>query len=183
MDPLAIGSTDCELLKPEDMFMGVAVLASRRSKDPITKVGACLVSADNKIIGIGYNGHIKVKKGLNNDELFPWTKNVENYEQNKHMFVCHAETNAIFHSTGPVKGSTMFVTLNPCNDCARNIIQSEVKKVIYRDTRSFSNNTLEVAMMLFNQSEVEIIKFSDYMGADYEPKKICLDLAENASLS
>ncbi|KAJ8728701.1 hypothetical protein PYW07_006397 [Mythimna separata] len=105
-------------------FMASAFLARHRSKDPHCQVGACIVNDDNKIIGTGYNG---LPMGFDDDE-FLWAKRNES----KYAYVCHAVTNAIiFRNTSNVKGCTIYVTLFPSNECAKLIIQSGIKKVIY----------------------------------------------------
>lgn len=161
--------------------MGIAVLASHRSKDPEMKVGACLVSADGKIIGVGYNGHPKVREELDNDQLYPWTKNLENYEKNKHKYVCHAELNAIVHSSGSVKGSSLYVTLNPCNECAKLIVQSGIKEVIWLCKKTFRDNALEAAMKIFRYSHLDghVKQFNEFIKDKYGIKamdSIQLDL-------
>lgn len=160
-----------------EYFMGMAVLASKRSKDPEMKVGAVLVSPDKKIIGVGYNGHPKVK---NNDKSLPWTKIYDDYEKNKHMYVVHAEQNAIAHSSGSLKGATMYVTLNPCNECAKLIVQHELKEVVYLSAKDFRDNALTAAMKIFHLSSVKVTKFSDYMGrgVGYKPIKIEVNLKD-----
>lgn len=160
----------------EEYFMGVAKLASFRSKDPRKQVGACIVNPDNKIIGVGYNGHPKVKDGSDNDKAFPWTKFLKNYKENKHMYVCHAELNAIAHSTGPVKDATMYVTLNPCNECAKLIVQSELKKVVFLETKVFRDNALDAANKIFQESKVEVKKFNQCLSK--RPQPIYIDLCD-----
>ena len=109
----------------DEYFMGVAMLAARRSKDPNTQVGACIVSADNIIISTGYNG---MPKGCSDDE-FPWEREGA---ETKYPYVVHAELNAILNASGrDLKGSRLFVALFPCNECAKAIIQSGVKEVVY----------------------------------------------------
>ncbi len=109
----------------DEYFMGVAKLAARRSKDPNTQVGACIVSPSNIIISTGYNG---MPKGCSDDE-FPWEREGE---QTKYPFVVHAELNAILNANGrDLQGSRIYVALFPCNECAKAIIQSGVKEVIY----------------------------------------------------
>lgn len=162
--------------------MAAAVLASKRSKDKDMKVGACLVSPDNEIIGFGYNGHPKVQEGLDNDECYPWTKNLKNYKENKHKYVVHAEINAIVHCSGQQKGSTMFVTLNPCNECAKLIVQHEIKEVVYLWTKNFRDNALDASKVILGYSNTKLTKFSDYMeenypGHEYE-KSVELSLEE-----
>ena len=109
----------------DEYFMGIAMLAARRSKDPSTQVGACIVSPDNIIISTGYNG---MPKGCSDDE-FPWDREGE---ETKYPYVVHAELNAILNASGlDLRGSRLFVALFPCNECAKAIIQSGVKEVIY----------------------------------------------------
>lgn len=111
----------------DQYFMGVALLSAKRSKDPATQVGACVVNDDNRIIGIGYNGF---PRGCSDDE-FPWGKTDENELNNKYPYVVHAEANAILNSTKDLKGARVYVTLFPCNECSKLLIQSGIKKVIY----------------------------------------------------
>ena len=109
----------------DEYFMGVAKLAACRSKDPSTQVGACIVSPDDIIISTGYNG---MPKGCSDDE-FPWNRDGE---INKYPFVVHAELNAILNANGrDLRGSRVYVALFPCNECAKAIIQSGVKEVVY----------------------------------------------------
>lgn len=119
----------------DEYFMGVASLAAKRSKDPNTQVGACIVSNDNKILSIGYNG---MPLGCNDDE-FSWDRDVT--VDNKYFYIVHSELNAILnYRGGSLEGSKIYVTLFPCNECAKAIIQSGIKEVIYwqdiyKDTR------------------------------------------------
>ena len=109
----------------DEYFMGVAMLAACRSKDPSTQVGACIVSPDNIIISTGYNG---MPKGCSDDE-YPWERTGP---ETKYPYVVHAELNAILNANGrDLKGSRLFVALFPCNECAKAIIQSGVKEVLY----------------------------------------------------
>ena len=109
----------------DEYFMGVAMLAARRSKDPSTQVGACIVSQDNIIISTGYNG---MPKGCSDDE-FPWDREGA---ETKYPYVVHAELNAILNANGrDLRGSRIYVALFPCNECAKAIIQSGIREVIY----------------------------------------------------
>ena len=111
----------------DEYFMGVAMLAARRSKDPSTQVGACIVSQDNIIISTGYNG---MPKGCSDDE-FPWERSGSETET-KYPYVVHAELNAILNANGrDLRGSKLYVALFPCNECAKAIIQSGVREVVY----------------------------------------------------
>ena len=107
-------------------FMGVALLSAKRSKDPNTKVGACLVNQDKRIIGIGYNGF---PRGCQDDE-FPWGRD-GNALDTKYPYVVHAEANAILNSNQNLKGATLYVSLFPCNECAKLVIQTGIKHIIY----------------------------------------------------
>jgi dCMP deaminase len=117
-------------INSEQFFMGVAVLSSHRSKDK-TKVGACVVSEDNRIIGVGWNGMPKTINDMNNDEVFSWGKDSEDPLDNKYMYIIHAEPNAIHHSSESVKNCTMYLNWFPCADCAKSIVQSGIKKLVY----------------------------------------------------
>ena len=111
-------------------FMGVALLSSYRSKDPNTKVGACIVNQQKRIIGIGYNGF---PYGCSDDE-FPWDREGE-YLDCKYPYVVHAEPNAILNSTAKLDNATLYVTLFPCNECAKLIIQSGIKEIVYMEDK------------------------------------------------
>ena len=109
----------------DEYFMGIAMLAAKRSKDPNTQVGACIVSQDNIIISTGYNG---MPKGCSDDE-FPWCREGAD---TKYAYVVHAELNAILNANGrDLRGSRVYVSLFPCNECAKAIIQSGVREVYY----------------------------------------------------
>ncbi|XP_013763853.1 deoxycytidylate deaminase-like [Pundamilia nyererei] len=110
-----------------DYFMAVAVLSAQRSKDPNTQVGACLVNQDNKIVGTGHNCMPNGCEGK-----LPWNRKGDKLDT-KYMYVCHAELNAIVNASAnaDVKGCTMYVTLFPCNECTKLIIQAGLKEVVY----------------------------------------------------
>ncbi len=110
----------------DQYFMGIARLSALRSKDPSTQVGACIVDDEKKIIGIGYNG---LPIGID-DDLFPWGKEGD-FLDTKYPYVCHAELNAILNSTKNLKGATIYVTLFPCNECTKAIIQSGISNLYY----------------------------------------------------
>ena len=111
----------------DEYFMGVALLAAQRSKDPNTQVGACIVDDSKRILSTGYNGF---PQGCSDDE-FPWNRD-EKQGETKYQFVVHAELNAILNASGKnLFGSTVYVALFPCNECAKAIIQSGIKEVVY----------------------------------------------------
>ncbi len=111
----------------DEYFMGVAILSGMRSKDPNTQVGACIVSPDHKILSMGYNGF---PKGCSDDE-FPWEREGEPLE-NKYFYTTHSELNAILnYRGGSLEGATIYVTLFPCNECAKAIIQAGIRRIVY----------------------------------------------------
>lgn len=115
----------------DEYFMGVAHLSGMRSKDPNTQVGACIVSSDNKILSMGYNGF---PSGCS-DEDFPWERDGEPLDT-KYPFVTHGELNAILnYRGGSLEGTKLYVSLFPCNECAKAIIQAGIRKVIYGDDK------------------------------------------------
>lgn len=114
----------------DQYFMGVSKLSALRSKDPSTKVGACIVSPDNKIVGVGYNG---MPYGTD-DEKAPWGR-VGGFLETKYAFVVHAELNAILNSIKELKGCRLYVSLFPCHECAKAIIQSGIREIIYEDDK------------------------------------------------
>ena len=127
----------------DEYFMGVAVLAAKRSKDPNTQVGACIVDENNVILSTGYNGF---PIGCSDDE-FPWDRKGE---ITKYPYVVHAELNAILNAGGKnLRGSRIYVALFPCNECAKAIIQSGIKEVVYlSDKYANEPNTLASKRML-----------------------------------
>ena len=109
----------------DEYFMGVAMLSGMRSKDPNTQVGACIVSSEHKILSMGYNGF---PKGCS-DDIFPWNREGDD---NKYFYSTHSELNAILnYRGGSLEGATIYVTLFPCNECAKAIIQSGIREVVY----------------------------------------------------
>jgi len=125
----------------DEYFMGVAMLAAKRSKDPSTQVGACIVSRDNKILSIGYNGF---PIGCSDDE-FPWEKTDTSPDHNKYLYSTHSELNAILnYRGGSLEGTKLYVTLFPCNECAKAIIQSGIKTLIY-DSDKYAGSDSVVA--------------------------------------
>ncbi len=115
----------------DEYFMGIAMLSAQRSKDPNTQVGACIVSKDNKILSVGYNG---APNGYDDDNM-PWDREGD-FLNTKYAYVCHAELNAILNNKGSnLEGARIYVDLFPCNECAKAIIQSGIKKIIYKSDK------------------------------------------------
>lgn len=140
----------------DEYFMGVAKLSAMRSKDPGTQVGCCIATEDNKIASLGYNGF---PVGCSDDE-FPWNRDNKDPLENKYYYVVHSEVNAILNFSGiSLKGCKLYVTLFPCNECAKLIIQSGIKEVIYESDKYADTNEVKVSKKLFSAAKV---KFRQY---------------------
>ena len=112
----------------DEYFMGVAMLSGMRSKDPSTQVGCCIVSQDNKILSMGYNGF---PIGCSDDE-FPWEREGDDPLETKYVYSTHSELNAILnYSGGSLAGAKLYVSLFPCNECAKAIIQAGIRRIVY----------------------------------------------------
>ena len=139
----------------DEYFMGVAMLTGMRSKDPSTQVGACIVSADHKILSMGYNG---LPTGCSDDE-FPWGREGAPLE-NKYLFTTHSELNAILnYRGGSLEGSTIYVSLFPCNECAKAIIQSGMKEVIYMQDKYADSDATRASKKMFDMAGVKYRQF------------------------
>lgn len=142
----------------DEYFMAIAKLSALRSKDPNTQVGACIVSNDNRILACGYNG---APNGFS-DDSFPW-KREGNPLNTKYMYVCHAELNAILNYRGSRKefeGAKIYVDLFPCNECAKAIIQSGIKEVIYLSDKYNGTDSNIASKKLFDECGVRYTKFA-----------------------
>lgn len=144
-----------EYLSWDEYFMGVAMLSGMRSKDPNTQVGCCIVSQENRILSMGYNGF---PAGCSDDE-FPWEREGESPLETKYVYTTHSELNAILnYKGGSLAGAKLYVSLFPCNECAKAIIQCGIKEVIYdsdkyADTPSViaSKRMMEAAGVQYHQ--------------------------------
>ena len=136
----------------DDYFMSVALLSGKRSKDPNTQVGACIVNKNNVIESIGYNG---LPKGCSDDE-FPWEKEGEMLNT-KYPFVVHAELNAILNAKGKdLSGCKIYVALFPCNECAKAIILSGISEVVYLSDKYSNTDSVKASKMMFKCAGVEL---------------------------
>ncbi|ELK08817.1 Deoxycytidylate deaminase [Pteropus alecto] len=146
-----------DYLEWPEYFMAVAFLSAQRSKDPNSQVGACIVNAENKIVGIGYNG---MPNGCSDDHL-PWRRTAERKLDTKYPYVCHAELNAIMNKNSTdVKGCTIYVALFPCNECAKLIIQAGIKEVIFMSDKYHDSEEATAARLMFNMARVDFRKFT-----------------------
>jgi len=138
-----------------DYFMSVAFLSAMRSKDPSSQVGACIVNEENKIVGIGYNG---MPLGCSDDE-FPWCKNQVSPVDNKYMYVCHAEMNAILNKiVGKLNNCRIYVALFPCNECAKLIIQAGIRQVFYFSDKNWTKDECVASRKMFDSAGVTYMK-------------------------
>ena len=139
----------------DEYFMGVAQLAGLRSKDPNTQVGACIVSPDNKILSMGYNG---LPLGCSDDE-FPWAREGETLET-KYPFTVHSELNAILnYRGGSLEGAKLYVSLFPCNECAKAIIQAGIRTLIYADDKYGSTPSVRASKRMLNAAGVRYYQY------------------------
>lgn len=144
----------------DEYFMGLATLSAMRSKDPSTQVGACIVDGDNKIVSVGYNG---MPRGVQDDDV-PWGHGAG--LQSKYLYVCHAEFNAILNTRNgsALNGCRVYVTLFPCNECAKAMVQVGIKEVIYKE--DFHNDDV------IYQASRKILELSGVKVRRYEGKDI-----------
>ena len=143
-----------DFLSWDEYFMGVAMLASYRSKDPNTQVGACIVNSKNRIMSVGYNGF---PMGCSDDE-FPWERQGSAYDT-KYFYVCHAELNAILNSRDSnLEGCRIYVALFPCNECAKAIIQSGIKEVMFLSDKYKDSLNNRESRRMFDAAGVKYTK-------------------------
>ncbi len=139
----------------DQYFMGIALLSAERSKDPSTQVGACIVDENNRILSVGYNG---MPSGCD-DDIMPWGK-IGSPLDNKYFFVCHAELNAILnYRGGSLRGAKCYSTLFPCNECAKAIIQSGIKEVIYLSDKYADTESTIASKRMFKMAGVAFRPF------------------------
>ena len=152
----------------DEYFMGIALLSAERSKDPSTQVGAFIVSENNKILSTGYNG---MPIGCNDDEM-PWEREADKPNDTKYPFVCHAELNAILNSPSLIdnKNAKIYVALFPCNECAKAIIQSGIKEIIYACDKYAQTDAVIASKMMLDRAGVKYRKYES------KGKKLTLSL-------
>ena len=139
----------------DEYFMGVAILSGMRSKDPNTQVGCCIVSQDNKILSMGYNG---LPIGCSDDD-FPWEREGDPLET-KYLFTAHSELNAILnYGGGSLRGAKLYVSLFPCNECAKAIIQSGIKEVIYDSDKYAATPSTIASKKMFDAAGVKYTQY------------------------
>ena len=147
-----MGNKRTDYISWDEYFMGVAKLSGMRSKDPNTQVGCCIVSQDNKILSMGYNG---LPTGCS-DDVFPWDREGEDPLETKYVYTVHSELNAILnYRGGSLEGAKLYVSLFPCNECAKEIIQSGIKEVYYLEDKYANTNGVIASKRLFDACGVK----------------------------
>lgn len=150
----------------DEYFMGLAHLSALRSKDPNTQVGAAIVDENHRVVSVGYNGF---PTGVSDDE-FPWGREGDVLDS-KYAFVVHAELNAILNSQRSVRGCTIYVSLFPCNECAKAIIQSGIKKIVYESDKYNGVDTNIASKRMLKAAGVELVRISNTISIDVEKKE------------
>lgn len=139
----------------DEYFMSVAHLAALRSKDPNTQVGCCIISDDHKILSMGYNG---LPKGCD-DDVFPWEREGDTLDT-KYPFVVHSELNAILNFRGgTLEGSTLYVSLFPCNECAKAIVQAGISTVVYDSDKYADSASTRASKRMFDAAGVRYYQY------------------------
>ena len=156
------------ILNWDSYFMGLSHLSALRSKDPHTQVGAAIVDDDHRVISVGYNG---LPRGCA-DQEYPWQREGDVLDT-KYPYVAHAELNAILNSKWSVKNTTIYVSLFPCNECAKAIIQSGIKRVVYESDKYAGTEMNVAAKRMLSSAGVELIKIPYQM-------KLNIELIENS---
>ena len=150
----------------DEYFMGLSHLSALRSKDPNTQVGACIVDKEHKVVSIGYNG---MPRGCN-DEDFPWEREGD-FLSTKYAYVVHAELNAILNSPRSVKDCTIYVSLFPCNECAKAIIQAGIKRVIYESDKYDGTDGNIASKKMLMEAGVELYQLPYQVSVELKSSK------------
>lgn len=154
-----------DVLTWDEYFMGLAHLSAKRSKDPSTQVGAVIVSREHRVVGIGYNGF---PNGCSDDE-FPWDREGE-FGCTKYPYVVHAELNAILNSSRDLSGCSIYVSLFPCNECAKAIIQSGISRIVYESDKYADSDGTIASKRMLRAAGVELVQlpYSIHLGVSIE---------------
>ena len=144
-----------DYLSWDEYFMGIALLSAHRSKDPSTQVGACIVNDDNKILSVGYNG---MPIGCE-DDCMPWERSGDKLNT-KYPYVCHAELNALSNATVNVEGAKIYVTLFPCNECTKLIIQNRIKEIIYLEDKYADTDGVKASKFMLDKAGIKYRQYN-----------------------
>ncbi len=166
-----MGGKRSDYISWSDYFMGIAILSAQRSKDPNSQVGACIVNAENKIVGIGYNGF---PRGCSDDEL-PWARESTNPIDTKYPYVCHAELNAIMNkNSANLTGCRLYSTLFPCCECTKLIIQGGITEIIYLSDKYHDTESVQAARRMLDMAGIRYLPFRPTR------ERIVIDFAQEA---
>ena len=154
------------VLNWDEYFMAMAHLAAFRSKDPNTQVGACIVNPDRRVVGLGYNGF---PRGCDDDE-YSWERE-GSFLETKYPYVVHAELNAILNSIMTLKNCTIYVSLFPCNECAKAIIQSGISRVVYESDKYDGTEGNRASKKMFTDAGVELIQLPEQLLVSVERRE------------
>ena len=145
-----------DIISWDEFFMGLASMSALRSKDPSSQVGACIAGPDYKVVSIGYNG---MPRHCPENKL-TWDKDIGTLN-NKYLYVCHAEFNAIINAMGhKLDGCTIYVNLFPCNECAKAIIQSGIKEVVYESDKYANTIPVKASKRLLKLAGIKVRKYT-----------------------
>lgn len=142
-----------DVISWDEYFMGLAHLSALRSKDPNTQVGACIVDKNKRVVAIGYNG---MPYGCD-DDLYPWEREGDLVET-KYPYVVHAELNAILNARTSPRDCTLYVSLFPCNECAKALIQSGIKEVVYESDKYADQDLTKVSRKMMSDAGINLRK-------------------------
>lgn len=141
----------------DEAFMGLAGVIALRSKDPSTQVGAVIVGQDKRVKALGYNGF---PSGCSDDE-FPWDREAEDPYDSKYIYVAHAELNAVLNGNGEdLRGCTIYVSLSPCAECAKALIQVGIREVVFQSDKYAELPSFRAARRMFAAAGVEVRQFN-----------------------
>lgn len=143
----------------DECFMRMAYVISERSKDPSTQAGAIITNQANVIVGAGYNG---LPRGIEDEHDLPWERDGD-FADTKYPYVCHAEENAIYNANASTKDGKIYCTLFPCNECAKTIIQTSIKEVVYDSDK-------HAALPAFKASR-KLLKLAGVKTRQYSPER------------
>ena len=134
-----------ERLSWDEYAMRIAEVAALRSEDPFVKVGACALNAENKVIGVAYNG---LAAGKTVEKEFWLNRN------KRRPYILHAEANllSLFKKN---ECATIACTLLPCSQCAAHIVAHGVKRVLYRDVYETDKQGSEI-LKFYNVDLIQV---------------------------
>jgi dCMP deaminase len=160
------------LIDWHSMFMGVALLASARSKDSRKRNGACIASADYKIVGVGYNG---LPRGCDDNDPAYWSDDDADPANSRHSYIVHAEVNAILNCVVlPLTGSTIYTTQYPCPRCVQSIIQVGIQRVVYLEKKDHQIGLNTASAKMLTDSGINVLALNEL---DVPAAVWCTDLS------